>query len=44
MPGTFVAKFWDWWMNVQLKDRLDWGLMLKLHGKNGLLQLMAMLL
>ncbi|KAJ7357904.1 hypothetical protein DFH08DRAFT_953111 [Mycena albidolilacea] len=20
MPGTFVAKFWDWWMNVQPKD------------------------
>jgi hypothetical protein len=44
MPGTFVAKFWDWWMNVQPKDRSDWGPMLKLHGKNGLLQLMAALL
>ncbi|KAJ7840329.1 hypothetical protein B0H14DRAFT_3458244 [Mycena olivaceomarginata] len=34
----------DWWVNVQLAERGDWPVMLKLHGKNGLLQLMVSLL
>jgi hypothetical protein len=43
-PGTFVSGWWDWWVNVQPAERGDWPVMLKLHGKNGLLQLMASLL
>ncbi|KAJ7667288.1 hypothetical protein B0H14DRAFT_2240515, partial [Mycena olivaceomarginata] len=43
-PETFVSGWWNWWVNVQPADRGDWGAMLKLHGKNGLLQLMASLL
>ncbi|KAJ7897381.1 hypothetical protein B0H13DRAFT_2337915 [Mycena leptocephala] len=43
-PDTFVATWWKWWMTVQPKDRSEWGPMAKLHGKNGVLQVMATLL
>ncbi|KAJ7786799.1 hypothetical protein B0H14DRAFT_3506384 [Mycena olivaceomarginata] len=43
-PGTFVANWWNWWVNVQPNDRSDWAPMLRLHGKNGMLQIMASLL
>ncbi|KAJ7850179.1 hypothetical protein B0H14DRAFT_3452103 [Mycena olivaceomarginata] len=43
-PGTFVSGWWNWWVNVQPAESGDWPTMLKLHGKNGLLQLMASLL
>jgi hypothetical protein len=42
--GTFVALWWDWWVKVQGTDRSELGTLLKLHGKNGLLQVMALLL
>jgi hypothetical protein len=41
---TFVAMWWKWWVKVQPKDRADWGPMVKLHGKTGILQVMATLL
>ncbi|KAJ7688925.1 hypothetical protein B0H14DRAFT_2210430, partial [Mycena olivaceomarginata] len=55
MEGTFVSSWWKWWMGVQPADRrqsgalsrpadLDWGVVMKLHGRNGLLQVMATLL
>ncbi|KAJ7363887.1 hypothetical protein DFH08DRAFT_949525 [Mycena albidolilacea] len=43
-PGTFIANWWNWWVNVQPNDRSDWAPMLRLHGKNGMLQIMASLL
>ncbi|KAJ7030418.1 hypothetical protein C8F04DRAFT_1186824 [Mycena alexandri] len=43
-PGTFVASWWSWWMAAQPKEEGDWEAVIKLHGKNGLLQLMATLL
>ncbi|KAJ7264466.1 hypothetical protein B0H12DRAFT_1068719 [Mycena haematopus] len=43
-PGTFVANWWDWWVRIQPSDRSDWSPMLRLHGKNGMLQVMASLL
>jgi hypothetical protein len=43
-PDTFVETWWKWWVTVQLKDRSDWGAMVKLHGKNRVLQVMATLL
>ncbi|KAJ7713261.1 hypothetical protein B0H14DRAFT_3523509 [Mycena olivaceomarginata] len=43
-PGSFVASWWDWWVNVQPSDRSDLASVLRLHGKNGLLQMMASLL
>ncbi|KAJ7702610.1 hypothetical protein B0H14DRAFT_3527195 [Mycena olivaceomarginata] len=42
--GTFVALWWDWWVKVQGTDQSELGTLLKLHGKNGLLQVMALLL
>jgi hypothetical protein len=43
-PRMFVSKWWSWWVKVQPKDRSDWAPMLKLHGKNGMLQIMVLLL
>jgi hypothetical protein len=43
-PETFVATWWKWWVTVQPKDMSDWTPMVKLHGKNGILQVMATLL
>ncbi|KAJ7875803.1 hypothetical protein B0H13DRAFT_1522077, partial [Mycena leptocephala] len=43
-PSTFVADFWNWWVNVQPNDPSDLSPLLQLHGKNGLLQIMAALL
>jgi hypothetical protein len=43
-PNTFMEGWWNWWMNSQLMDGSDLGPLLKLHGKNGLLQIMASLL
>ncbi|KAJ7028755.1 hypothetical protein C8F04DRAFT_963637, partial [Mycena alexandri] len=42
-PGSFVASWWSWWLAVQPKEEGDWAPVLKLHGKNGLLQVMASL-
>ncbi|KAJ7740185.1 hypothetical protein DFH07DRAFT_965369 [Mycena maculata] len=54
--GTFVDQWWTWWMSLQPVERFstsgsmtcsenaDWSSLVKLHGKNGLLQVMAMLL
>ncbi|KAJ7510760.1 hypothetical protein B0H11DRAFT_1700920, partial [Mycena galericulata] len=54
--GTFAGQFWIWWSSLQPADRVsfgrlmscpddaDWSAMAKLHGKNGLLQVMAALL
>ncbi|KAJ7773742.1 hypothetical protein DFH07DRAFT_767683 [Mycena maculata] len=54
--GTFVDQWWTWWMSLQPVERFsmsrsmacsentNWGSLLKLHGKNGLLQVMATLL
>jgi hypothetical protein len=43
-PDTFVAKWWNWWINVQPKDAKDLAPLMKLHGKNGFLQIMGSLL
>jgi hypothetical protein len=43
-PGTFVSLWWDWWVKVQPTDRSDLAPLLRLHGKNGFLQVMALLL
>ncbi|KAJ6489341.1 hypothetical protein C8R47DRAFT_1274511 [Mycena vitilis] len=42
-PESFVFNFWKWWMALQ-PDKTDWSLLVKLHGKNGLLHVMAALL
>jgi hypothetical protein len=42
--GSFVASWWGWWVKVQPSDRSDLAPVLRLHGKNGLLQMMASLL
>ncbi|KAJ7740332.1 hypothetical protein B0H16DRAFT_1758051 [Mycena metata] len=41
---TFVAEWWTWWLGVQPEEEGDWTPLLRLHGRNGLLQLMATLL
>ncbi|KAJ7034184.1 hypothetical protein C8F04DRAFT_956730, partial [Mycena alexandri] len=41
---TFVSSWWTWWLGVQPKEEGDWAPLLKLHGRNGMLQLMASLL
>jgi hypothetical protein len=43
-PHTFVADWWTWWVNVAPSTRSDLSGVLKLHGKNGMLQIMATLL
>ncbi|KAJ7113917.1 hypothetical protein C8R44DRAFT_594061, partial [Mycena epipterygia] len=54
--GTFVDNWWKWWMGLQPSERqrlggmlscpteADWNTLSKVHGKNGLLQVMATLL
>ncbi|KAJ7024848.1 hypothetical protein C8F04DRAFT_894757, partial [Mycena alexandri] len=42
--GTFVSGWWDWWLGVQPEEAGDWTALLRLHGRNGFLQLMATLL
>jgi hypothetical protein len=54
--GSFVACWWAWWISIQPEERAnfggmlscpttaDWSLVIKLHGRNGLLQVMASLL
>ncbi|KAK7023024.1 hypothetical protein R3P38DRAFT_2779769 [Favolaschia claudopus] len=52
IEGTFIDGWWKWWNVIQPKERgamlrpagLDWGAVTKLHGRNGLLQVMATLL
>ncbi|KAJ6452359.1 hypothetical protein C8R47DRAFT_1083775 [Mycena vitilis] len=53
---TFADEWWKWWSSVQPKERAnsggalsrpskaDWSCLVKLHGRNGLLQVMATLL
>ncbi|KAJ7194375.1 hypothetical protein B0H12DRAFT_1082447 [Mycena haematopus] len=41
---TYVAKWWGWWAKVAPNDRSDLSSVLKLHGRNGLLHVMASLL
>jgi hypothetical protein len=43
-PDTFVADWWGWWVNVAPADKSNLEGVLKLHGKNGFLQVMATLL
>ncbi|KAJ7722491.1 hypothetical protein DFH07DRAFT_971923 [Mycena maculata] len=54
--GTFADDFWNWWTSLQPPERVafngslsrpgdaDWSGLLELHGKNGVLQVMAALL
>jgi hypothetical protein len=55
MPDTFIHDWWKWWMTLQPKGRgnigmlsqaatLDWSAVVRLHGRNGILQVMATLL
>ncbi|KAK6997436.1 hypothetical protein R3P38DRAFT_3219441 [Favolaschia claudopus] len=52
IEGSFIDEWWKWWNVIQPKERgallrptgLDWSLMTRLHGRNGLLQIMATLL
>ncbi|KAJ7834285.1 hypothetical protein B0H13DRAFT_1653358, partial [Mycena leptocephala] len=54
--GTWVGNWWKWWVSLQPVERVyherrleqsssaDWDVLAQLHGKNGLLQVMATLL
>ncbi|KAJ7439913.1 hypothetical protein B0H11DRAFT_1691644, partial [Mycena galericulata] len=54
--GTFADRWCNWWRSIQPSDRkimgrimtspneADWSRLCKLHGKNGMLQVMATLL
>ncbi|KAJ7438838.1 hypothetical protein B0H11DRAFT_1752413 [Mycena galericulata] len=56
LEGTFADGWWKWWRSIQPSDRkfvggiltapeeADWSDLSKLHGKNGMLQVMATLL
>ncbi|KAJ7446790.1 hypothetical protein FB451DRAFT_1412199 [Mycena latifolia] len=54
--GTFADSWWKWWASLQPDERemiggmmtcpsgIDWGAITKLHGRNGMLQVIATLL